>query len=92
MAQKTIQNGCWLFNILLISLYMIPVCNAAKPAFKCKKLKSSIEEMVCKDAKLGELDQKLQATYNKALKKIPRRELKPKKPFSAVGVKGRNDC
>ena len=71
---------------------MIPVCNAAKPAFKCKNLNSSIEEMVCKDAKLAELDQKLQAIYDKALKKIPKDEIKTQKAIQRGWIKGRNDC
>lgn len=66
--------------------------NAAKPTYKCEKLENSIEEMICKDNKLAELDQKVQSEYEHALLTLPKSELKTLKAVQRGWIKGRNDC
>ena len=92
MLQKQTKNLRWLVDLLIIGIFIIPVCNAAKPAFKCKNLKSSIEEMICQDDKLAELDRLMQTEYNNALKKLPKNEINTQKTLQRGWIKGRNDC
>ena len=80
------------FVVFLSGFIGIAVVHAAKPAFKCKNLESSIEELICRDDKLGELDQKVRVYYQSALKKVPKAEVKRLKAMQRGWVKGRNDC
>lgn len=82
------------FILQAIAAVMLPVsgANAAEPAFKCGKLNSSIEEMICRDDKLAELDRKVQTEYDKALKTVGKAELNTLKAVQRGWIKGRNDC
>ncbi|NJN47185.1 MAG: DUF1311 domain-containing protein [Candidatus Competibacteraceae bacterium] len=80
--------GC--IGVTLI-LFSIPAF-AGKPSFNCEKADGSVEEMICKDDDLADLDQKMAETYKTALDKAPQEELKTLKAFQRGWVKGRNDC
>jgi uncharacterized protein len=82
----------YIIILVAITLLLAPCSYAAKPAFKCKKLKSSIEAMICKDEKLAELDHKIQAEYKHALLTLPKAEIKTLKAVQRGWIKGRNDC
>jgi uncharacterized protein len=73
---------------------------AAGPAFDCSKASGSVEELICGNAELAALDQKLDATYKAATKVIEgfggqaarKNELRNLKVFQRGWIKGRNEC
>jgi len=69
------------------------VALAAGPSFDCKKVqKGSIEELICKDEGLSELDRKMTTVYAEATK-IAKNEHPPVLKAEQRGwIKGRNDC
>jgi uncharacterized protein YecT (DUF1311 family) len=62
------------------------------PSFDCAKASHEIEELICKDAELADLDRSLADLYAVVLKDTPTSEQKTLKAEQRGWVKGRNDC
>ena len=62
------------------------------PSFDCAKASHEIEELICKDAELADLDRSLADLYAVVLKNTPTGEQKTLKAEQRGWVKGRNDC
>jgi len=66
---------------------------AADPSFDCGKVSTgSIEEIICKDEGLAELDRKLAEVYKAASKKAVNEHPPVLKAEQRGWIKGRNDC
>jgi uncharacterized protein len=65
---------------------------AAEPAFDCAKADGTIEELICKDDKLAELDRKLAGVYAAAFRKVANEHPPVLKAEQRGWVKGRNEC
>lgn len=65
---------------------------ARGPAFKCVNLKSSIEEMICKDPALAAYDRRMAVVYRDALKRAANERPAVLKPEQRGWALGRNDC
>ncbi len=68
-----------------------------KPSFDCTTARHSIEEMVCKDPELAELDVKLAAVFESALKKVEALpntapEIRHMKAYELRWSRERNEC
>ena len=62
------------------------------PSFDCAKTSHDVEELICKDAELADLDRSLAELYAVVLKNTPASEQKLLKAEQRGWVKGRNDC
>lgn len=66
---------------------------AQGPSFSCDKVRAgSIEEMVCKDSALADLDRKLAQVYAAALKKAANEHPPVLKATQRGWIKGRDEC
>ena len=65
---------------------------AATPSFDCAKASHEIEELICTNDELAELDVSLDKLYNTVLKNTPAQAQKRLKAEQSGWVKGRNDC
>lgn len=65
---------------------------AAGPSFDCTKADGTIEELICKDEQLAELDRKLAEVYAAASRKATDEHPPLLKAEQRGWVKGRNDC
>ena len=66
---------------------------AADPSFDCGKVSTgSIEEIICKDEELADLDHKLAEVYKAASKKAVKEHPPVLKSEQRGWIKGRNDC
>jgi uncharacterized protein YecT (DUF1311 family) len=65
---------------------------SANPSFDCAKASHEVEELICKDAELADLDRSLADLYAVVLKNTPASEQKMLKAEQRGWVKGRNDC
>jgi uncharacterized protein len=52
----------------LTALMLAPASHAAKPSFDCAKAEHEVEQLICKDDRLAELDQSLASLYALVLK------------------------
>jgi uncharacterized protein len=68
------------------------IAQAASPSFDCAKATHEVEQMICKDAALAELDHTLNSLYHTVLKHTPASEQGALKTEQRGWVKGRNDC
>jgi uncharacterized protein len=68
------------------------LAQAASPSFNCAKASSSVEELICNDAELAELDRSLASLYSAVLKNTPAGEQKMLKAEQRGWIKGRDDC
>jgi uncharacterized protein len=75
--------GCFLFSTQAF---------AAKPSFKCSKSSHDIEELICNNDELAELDLSLASLYKTVLKNTPVKAQRRLKAEQSGWVKGRNDC
>ncbi len=79
-----LASTCWLFA---------GAARAEGPSFDCSKVEAgSIEEMVCKDKGLSELDRTLAEVYAAAAKKAINEQPPMLKAEQRGWIKGRNDC
>jgi uncharacterized protein len=71
-----------------------PVSSAhgANPSFDCSKASHDVEQFICKDAELADLDRSLADLYAVLLKHTPASEQKTLKAEQRGWVKSRNDC
>ena len=76
LALGCLTNGVW----------------AAEPAFDCTKADGTIEELICQDEKLAELDRKLAEVYTAAARKATNEHPPVLKAEQRGWIKGRNDC
>jgi len=65
---------------------------AAQPSFKCGKSSNEIEQLICGNAELAELDVSLANLYKSVLKNTPAKAQQRLKTEQIGWVKGRNDC
>jgi uncharacterized protein len=65
---------------------------AAEPAFDCTKADGTIEELICQDEKLAELDRKLAEVYTAAARKATNEHPPVLKAEQRGWIKGRNAC
>ena len=81
--------------ITLASLFcatFLAACVNASPSFDCTKVKnSSIEQLICSDGELSELDRKLSTTFKEAEANASK-NLPTLKATQRGWIKGRNDC
>mgnify|MGYP001824327847 FL=1 len=76
LALGCLTNGVW----------------AAEPAFDCTKADGTIEELICQDEKLAELDRKLAEVYTAAARKATNEHPPVLKAEQRGWIKGRNAC
>jgi len=76
LALGCLTNGVW----------------AAEPAFDCTKADGTIEELICQDEKLAELDRKLAEVYTAAARKATNEHPPFLKTEQRGWIKGRNEC
>ena len=85
-------------SILLVLAFLtngagVGIALAAGPSFDCSKVqKGSIEELICKDEGLSELDRKMTTVYAEATKKAINEHPSVLKAEQRGWIKGRNDC
>lgn len=87
---KTARTGLlfFVFYAVLLSSYAF-----ASPSFDCTKVEgSSVEQLICNDDKLSELDRKLSANFKEAETKAENKSLATLKATQRGWIKGRNDC
>lgn len=65
---------------------------ATTPAFDCKKVSGSVEQLICNDAELAALDRKMAEVFAAAKKKTINERPPMLKPEQRGWIKGRNDC
>jgi uncharacterized protein len=71
----------------------VGIALATGPSFDCSKVQQgSIEELICKDEGLSELDRKMAAVYEEAAKKAINEHPPVLKSEQRGWIKGRNDC
>lgn len=88
------RPGVALLAALGLALAFAPgaAAQAKGPTFDCAKAQGEVEKLVCKDAKLGELDRKLDTVYKAATAKAKGAPAKTLVAEQRGWVKGRNDC
>lgn len=69
-----------------------PSSHGVDPSFDCAKASHEVEELICKDAELADLDRSLADLYGVVYKHTPASERKMLKAEQRGWVKGRNDC
>jgi len=80
---------------ILVSLTLAPCASAAlaaTPSFDCAKATHDVEELICNDAELAELDNSLNSLYHAVLKHTSASEQEMLKTEQRGWIKGRNDC
>jgi uncharacterized protein YecT (DUF1311 family) len=68
------------------------VTQAEPPTFDCSKAAGEVETLICKDAALGALDQRLAETYRAAQAKASDELAKALRVEQRGWISGRNDC
>ncbi|MCV6823890.1 MULTISPECIES: MliC family protein [Halocynthiibacter] len=68
--------------------------SGSKPAFDCAKASSEVENAICADPRLGQLDQELSRVYNLAVNgpNMTADRLKELKAYQRGWIKGRDEC
>ncbi|UXK08500.1 MliC family protein [Shewanella putrefaciens] len=78
---------------VMVSALSAGAMAANEPSFDCAKVNAgSIEDMVCKDAGLNQLDNQLAKVYSQALEKAKNEQPPTLKAMQRGWVKGRNEC
>jgi uncharacterized protein len=77
--------------ILIFSLAAGPA-RASGPSFDCDKADGTVEAMICKDARLAELDRRLADVYAAAARQAANEHPSALKAEQRGWIKGRNDC
>ena len=78
--------------ILAASCLAAPLAQASHPSFDCSKATHEVEQLICKDADLADLDRSLAELYATLLKHTPASEQGALKTEQRGWVKGRDDC
>ncbi|MCD2175923.1 MliC family protein [Rhizobium sp. C4] len=74
-----------------------PTSDTAKPSFDCATARNAIEELVCRDPELAELDVRLASVFESALKKVEAMpntapEIRHMKAYQLRWSRERNEC
>jgi uncharacterized protein len=79
---------------MILVAFAMPTVNtlATEPSFDCDKTEGSIEELICQDEKLAELDRKLAEVYTAAARKATNEHPPFLKTEQRGWIKGRNEC
>lgn len=85
------QDG-YLYLATLADGAILKFENAAQPSFDCKQAEGSVQELICSDAELAGLDQRLDRLYRKALDSFPEEEIATLKATQRGWIKGRDEC
>ncbi|MCB1956003.1 MAG: MliC family protein [Rhodocyclaceae bacterium] len=75
-----------------ILLFLVGTADAAGPAYDCTRADGDIEQAICHDPTLAELDRRLDTTYRAALAKAGNERPPTLKAEQRGWIKGRNDC
>jgi len=94
MIKRMIEIKAILFVLaFLIKVEVVGIALAAGPSFDCSKVqKGSIEELICKNEGLSDLDRKMTTVYAEAIKKAINEHPPVLKAEQRGWLKGRNDC
>lgn len=65
---------------------------AADPSFRCSKVAHEVEDLICKDAELADLDRELSQLYRVVLRQTPPSQQNWLKSEQRGWLQGRNDC
>ncbi|WP_295392727.1 lysozyme inhibitor LprI family protein [uncultured Thiodictyon sp.] len=65
---------------------------AADPSFRCSKVAHEVEDLICKDGELADLDRQLSGLYGVVLRHTPPSQQRQLKSEQRGWLKGRNDC
>ena len=91
--QQFKKTAFYLFPISMMLLFLSINARSASPSFDCSKVEAgSIEEIICKDNSLSELDQKMATVYKEAEKKAANEVPPVLKAEQRGWIKGRNEC
>jgi uncharacterized protein len=86
------RRGALFALILSAWLTTRDMAMAVEPSFDCDKAEESIEEMICKDEQLAQLDRKLAEVYAAAARQATNEHPPVLKVEQRGWIKGRNDC
>ncbi len=94
---RRIASGLRIFSGLTILAWICVAGGGAAlaqgPSFSCAKTEAgSIEEMICKDGELSNLDRKLTGVYSEASRKAANEHPPTLKAEQRGWIKGRDDC
>jgi len=94
MIERMLKTKSILFVLAFLTKGAgVGIALAAGPSFDCSKVqKGSIEELICKDEGLSELDRKMTTVYAEATKKAINEHPPVLKAEQRGWIKGRNDC
>lgn len=90
------QQAKFFFPLLL--LVVCPAVAVAQPSFDCQKAGSDAEELICADASLSQLDQRLAQTYEQAVSAAENLDagadaaLENLRASQRGWIKGRDEC
>jgi uncharacterized protein len=62
------------------------------PAFDCHKANSSVEELICREPALAQLDRQINVAFSAALQRYRIDNYEDPRPEQRGWIKGRNDC
>ena len=62
------------------------------PAFDCRKTSGSVEELICKEPLLAQLDRQMNGVFSAALQHYRINNYEDPRPEQRGWIKGRNDC
>ncbi len=78
--------------LIAVLCLVVPAVWAGAPSFDCTKASSDVEQLICSDDELAELDRSLADLYAVLLKNTPPGEQKLLKAEQRGWIKGRDDC
>lgn len=80
-------------SIALVSFFTAGAAEAQSPSFSCGMVQTgSIEEMICNNQRLSELDHVLSTVYTEAAQKAVNEQPQLLRAEQRGWIKGRNDC
>jgi len=79
-------------NLGLLLAVIPAVSLAQSPSFDCSKASVEVENLICADGQLANLDRQLAATYQAALSRYPETVQDNVKALQSGWIKKRNDC
>ena len=90
-AARSVACGCAVLGLVSAG---IPAKTSAAmtPSFDCARADGTVEELICSDADLSELDRQLADIYTAAVAKSRPPDTRTLKAMQRGWIKGRNDC
>ena len=86
------RNTCVLVFLILLMMGHRSEARAADPSFDCAKADGTIEELICQDEQLADLDRQLAEVYRAAVRKAANEKPPLLKAEQRGWIKGRNEC